>query len=367
MQSALEEWLARSGKAVTTAKIATVMESLFEEQIAAGPLVDSTPFGASFQRRKGADGSVPSGVALVGSSPGSQGARASSPNSEGAAPLDPDALFADVGPSAVTRPASISGAHRAAAASADANVSAAPSAPAPPAPTNSVAAPPASASADGGLARWLPTILALVAVLLAGVIAAVVIGMREEPRTVTITQLVPTPAAPTEPPPAAPPPPPPAPTEGSIRVVGPLDGLTVRIGERSYGAAELAEPVLVPPGRYEVRAEREGHRPWESEVVVTAGQQVTVTPELVALAPGGGGAASRPAAPPATLSINTRPWSRVWIGSRELGTTPIGEATVPSGTVRLRIVDRDGRTFTRTVRLAPGANENVFFDLDQNE
>jgi serine/threonine-protein kinase len=76
---------------------------------------------------------------------------------------------------------------------------------------------------------------------------------------------------------------------------------------------------------------------------------------------------SRPAAAPATLSINTRPWSRVWIGNRLLGTTPIGEVTVPSGNVRLRIVDRDGRSFTRSARVAAGANENLFFDLDQPE
>ena len=88
-----------------------------------------------------------------------------------------------------------------------------------------------------------------------------------------------------------------------------------------------------------------------------------ISPELVAAVQ----RPSTPAAPPATLSINTRPWSRVWIGSRELGTTPIGEATVPSGTVRLRIVDRDGRTFNRSVRVAPGATENVFFDLDAAE
>jgi len=80
-----------------------------------------------------------------------------------------------------------------------------------------------------------------------------------------------------------------------------------------------------------------------------------------------GARAQRPAAAPATLSINTRPWSRVWMGNRLLGTTPIGEVTVPSGNVRLRIVDRDGRSFARSARVAAGANENLFFDLDQPE
>ncbi|MDQ3034788.1 MAG: hypothetical protein M3Y87_20425, partial [Myxococcota bacterium] len=88
-------------------------------------------------------------------------------------------------------------------------------------------------------------------------------------------------------------------------------------------------------------------------------------PELVPLPRAASSAVPRgPAAPPGTLSINTRPWSKVWVGSRLLGTTPIGEARVPSGTVRLRIVDRDGRSFTRSVRVPPGTTESVFFDLD---
>jgi serine/threonine-protein kinase len=221
----------------------------------------------------------------------------------------------------------------------------------------------------GGLARWLPTVFALVAVLIAGVIATVVILGRdvEPPRTVTITQLVPPPdsaAPPTTTTPVAPPPTTPVVTEGSVRIAAAegsnLEGATIRLGERTLTAAEATTPMNISPGTYAVRVEREGYRPWEGEVVVTAGQQAMISPELVPVSV----QQRAPAAPPATLSINTRPWSRVWIGSRELGTTPIGEATVPSGTVRLRIVDRDGRTFNRSVRVAPGATENVFFDLE---
>jgi serine/threonine-protein kinase len=351
MQSALEEWLARSGKAVTTSKIANVMESLFEEQIAAGPLVDSTPFGSSFQRRKGVDGSHPSGIGLLGSNPSAVSAAAAPGAHAGEQPLDANALF---GGAAAPLP-----------------VPASP-APAPvtaPAPTPAPVVPAAPVpQGDGGvLARWLPTVLALVAVLLAGVIAAVVIGSRNEPpRTVTITQMVP----PVAPPPTtteAPPPTAPIVTEGSIRVAvaegSSLEGTTIHIGARTLTPADVATPVNIAPGTYPVRVEREGFRTWEGEVVVTAGQQAMISPELVAAVQ----RPSTPAAPPAHLSINTRPWSRVWIGSRELGTTPIGEATVPSGTVRLRIVDRDGRTFNRSVRVAPGATENVFFDLDAAE
>jgi serine/threonine-protein kinase len=73
----------------------------------------------------------------------------------------------------------------------------------------------------------------------------------------------------------------------------------------------------------------------------------------------------RAARPPGLLSIDTRPWSKVYVGSRLLGTTPIAEAEVQSGTVRLRLVDRDGRIFTRTITVPPHEEHRVFYELDE--
>ena len=70
-----------------------------------------------------------------------------------------------------------------------------------------------------------------------------------------------------------------------------------------------------------------------------------------------------PAAAPGHLAINTRPWSRVFIGSRLLGTTPIGNVEVPSGSVHLRFVDRDGVEHTRTVSVPAAGDAREFFDL----
>ncbi|GAB4195930.1 MAG: hypothetical protein OHK0013_02620 [Sandaracinaceae bacterium] len=334
MQAALEEWLAGTGRVVTTAKIGELMEKLFEEQIAAGPLVDSTPFGSSFQRRKGAEGTTDPGA----SNPSGKSATSRS----GVVPV-PGELPSQSSAAAAALPA--------------------------PAPV--VEAAPVRQSAAS---RWMPAAIGLVALLLAGGIGAFVLTRDEPPPPATSAAPTPaTPAAPATPdPPPAPPsvpepvvaPEPPAPaassTEGRVRFVLAVPGSTVRIGDRMLGTAELEGAVTVPAGTHSVHVEHDGYRPWDGEVTVVAGEEVTVTPELAAIV-------ARPVAPPATLSINTRPWSRVWIGSRELGTTPIGEATVPSGTVRLRIVDRDGRTFNRTVRLAPGASETVFYDLEAAE
>jgi serine/threonine-protein kinase len=70
-----------------------------------------------------------------------------------------------------------------------------------------------------------------------------------------------------------------------------------------------------------------------------------------------------PAAEPGRLSLNTRPWSRVYLGGRLLGTTPLGDVEVPSGSARLRLVDRDGAEHTRTVSVPAGGHAREFFDL----
>ncbi len=67
----------------------------------------------------------------------------------------------------------------------------------------------------------------------------------------------------------------------------------------------------------------------------------------------------------ARLSLNTRPWSKVYVGSRLLGTTPIGNARVTAGRVTLRLVDRDGNTHRRTLQIAPGAHAQQFFELSE--
>ena len=47
------------------------------------------------------------------------------------------------------------------------------------------------------------------------------------------------------------------------------------------------------------------------------------------------------------LSINTRPWSTVFLGKRLLGTTPLADIAVPRGALNLRLVDRDGKVHIR--------------------
>jgi serine/threonine-protein kinase len=307
-QEALEEWLASKGKAITTAKIAELMDKLFEEEIKRGPLVDSTPFGMSFNNRPkgGPAGTTGDFQAISGTSNPSAVAAgiasASQPSGVAAAVEPPkrnNAMIAAIGALALALVIAIG--------------FIAFGGSAPPPTTNAIAAPP-------------PT----------SVVVAPPTSVAPAPPTTT-TPDVPAPVA-----------------RGRVMVTVDVPTAAVRIGEQVLTVADASAGVELPVGHYAVHVEATGHVPFDGEIDVSEGEVARLDVVLPV----------RHVAPPAHLSINTRPWSKVYVGPRLLGTTPIGEASVPSGTVRLRIVDRDGRVFQRTVTIAGGASESVFYDLD---
>jgi hypothetical protein len=63
------------------------------------------------------------------------------------------------------------------------------------------------------------------------------------------------------------------------------------------------------------------------------------------------------------LSINTRPWSTVYLGKRVLGTTPLASVTVPRTALTLKLVDRDGHVHLRRVPRARATDRTAFFDF----
>ena len=64
------------------------------------------------------------------------------------------------------------------------------------------------------------------------------------------------------------------------------------------------------------------------------------------------------------LSINTRPWSTVYLGSRVLGTTPLADVSVPRTALTLKLVDRDGNVHLRKVARTRKAERSAFYDLE---
>ncbi|MCZ7687248.1 MAG: PEGA domain-containing protein [Sandaracinaceae bacterium] len=106
-------------------------------------------------------------------------------------------------------------------------------------------------------------------------------------------------------------------------------GAAIVFGNRGNAGTTPLEIGMVQPGTYDVRLTLEGHADWTGQVQVAAGQRAALHAQLVAEER----PRDRPAAgPPGELSLNTQPWSRVYLGSRLLGTTPLGRVPVPSGT-----------------------------------
>ncbi|GAB4199945.1 MAG: hypothetical protein OHK0013_10540 [Sandaracinaceae bacterium] len=181
--------------------------------------------------------------------------------------------------------------------------------------------------------------------------------------------------------PAGPEPPPP--TTATLLVDSAPTGASVWLGERGNVGTTPLELALLDAREWNVRLTREGYEDWENAIELSPGERRRVFGELIPIEArptrpagergerprgergqrGGDPPTARAAAPPGQLSINTRPWSRVFVGSRLLGTTPIGGVEVPSGSVRLRLVDRDGVEHTRTVTVPEGGHAREFFDL----
>ena len=67
---------------------------------------------------------------------------------------------------------------------------------------------------------------------------------------------------------------------------------------------------------------------------------------------------------PGKLSINTRPWSTVYLGNRVLGTTPLANISVPRGNLTLKLVDRDGNVHLRRVARGKGTERSAFYDFE---
>lgn len=175
---------------------------------------------------------------------------------------------------------------------------------------------------------------------------------------------------------------------GLLRVDSRPSGARVSIDGEFRGETPLTLDGL-PVGQLRVEISRRGYRDWEGLAVLRDGQTVSLTPTLTRARPG---ARMRPtpmetvdtsamdtsameATPPpqmtqratgsGELRVNTRPWSRVYVGDRLLGTTPLGGVSLPAGRANLRFVDRDGETHRRSVTIRQGERETLFLDFSQ--
>jgi serine/threonine-protein kinase len=314
MQLAIERALGRMGEVVTTAHIGARMHEIFEDEIRAGPRLDTRI-------------SVPEHGKEATNTTSDVAARAITPRPNATERL---AVMPDLEPARPVR---------------------------------------------SGSRMLVPFLIALVLVLVAALGGMWMLIGAPPPVTIATTAAPPTfVAVPTSGV---------APSEqlGTIYVNSTPPGATVRLGTRGDVGHTPMEVALLPPGEWPVHLTLEGYDAWDGTVMLGAGERREIVETLartMAPRPTGGrppgtrtvrhdpppsSVAPAPATAPGHLAINTRPWSRVFVGSRLLGTTPIGRVEVPSGTVRLRFVDRDGVEHTRTVSVPEGGDAREFFDL----
>ena len=176
---------------------------------------------------------------------------------------------------------------------------------------------------------------------------------------------------------------------GLLRVDSVPTGARVSIEGEFRGETPLSLDGL-PVGELRVAVSLRGYRDWEGLAVLRNGQTVALAPTLSRARPGtrmsttpedtvaavdtsdtdeSEDVAPTPMAERASgtgeLRVNTRPWSRVYVGERLLGTTPLGGVSLPAGRTNLRFVDRDGETHRSTVTIRAGEQETIFLDFAQ--
>lgn len=130
------------------------------------------------------------------------------------------------------------------------------------------------------------------------------------------------------------------------------EGAAIRIDGQGVG---LTPAVLsIPRERVQLELRKTGHRPARR----TLDPGTTALTLAIALDP----LPSRMAQ--AFLTLNSLPWSRVYLDGRSLGNTPIVKRPVPAGSHRIELKDAGGRTL-RSLRvvLAPGQVRVLSFDL----
>jgi serine/threonine-protein kinase len=133
-------------------------------------------------------------------------------------------------------------------------------------------------------------------------------------------------------------------------------GGKVRVDGEPRGRAPLT--LTVPANKpLQVRIERAGHRPHEQEVTLEPGSSVTLDPRLVPRRP-------RVRRRGGFLSVNTDPWSIVYVDGRKLRSTPLVRHPLPAGVHRVRLLNPVRKlSKVKTVRIRPDKETRLSVEL----
>ena len=150
------------------------------------------------------------------------------------------------------------------------------------------------------------------------------------------------------------------PLPGSAAITGHVAGAEVWIGTDKLGETTAGSALVrdnLPPGSYRIKAQKQGYRPWEREVQVTAGKRTDVVIELTPLPELG------------TLVITGRvSGAEVWVGTNKIGKTTsagsplIGDNLTP-GSYWVKAVKRGYQAWEQEIQVNANQRTEVVIDL----
>ncbi|MCB9625190.1 MAG: PEGA domain-containing protein, partial [Sandaracinus sp.] len=148
----------------------------------------------------------------------------------------------------------------------------------------------------------------------------------------------------------------PLPRTGSAILVTSLPaGARVTIDGEPRGSTPLEVPGL-EPGEHVVSVSAEGFDAFEQTVTLGAGATETVMARLEEAA-----TVIDPETADGSLTFETDPPTEVFVGRVSLGRTPLRRVQVPSGALRVELVDADGLRYRTRIPVRGGGEETRAF------
>ena len=143
-------------------------------------------------------------------------------------------------------------------------------------------------------------------------------------------------------------------------------GALVWVDGRRSGERTVVRDLPVDPGEHLVELTLSGHRRWRKSVMVPAGRTEVLRVQLHADPEHDDEPEEVEDGTPVDyglLSLDTTPSSRVFLGRKSLGRTPLDNIEIPVGEYRVTLVIAGGRRFTKSIQIRSGRSTRHNYDL----
>ncbi len=146
------------------------------------------------------------------------------------------------------------------------------------------------------------------------------------------------------------------PLTGEVALEADADGARVILDGRLVGRTPV-ETLTLKPGRYRLRAELEGHEPWEEEVEIKAGETTFAVASLPERQ------YERPPTPGRLVLTIDPPGAQVLVDGDLVGTSPVPDLEVPEGTHEVRVEHPGFLPETHSVEVTRGGQASLTITL----